>query len=362
MIEKLLVLAKKVKTSAGNLQTEEATKNALVMPFLSTILGYDVFDPSEVVPEFTADVGIKKGEKVDYAIIRDSKIQMLVECKRYGDALSVNHASQLYRYFSVTEARIAVLTNGSRYQFFTDLDASNKMDDKPFLDLDLENIDENIIPELQKLTKAEFDVETITNSAGELKYLQQIKKIVGQQFVEPDDEFVKLFIFRVYDGKATQRVVEQFKKLALVAFGQFISDKVNERLKSAIEKPDQALVASDVEGPSVSKSAEVEAEPHTAVASEVEIQAYNIVRAILCQSVEAKRVFYRVNNSGVPILLDDTNRKPICRLYLKKDAKFIGLIDGKKEETKLPLASVEDIFQHAPMLLATVKQYEQGAQ
>lgn len=48
------------------------------MPFISA-LGYDVFNPTEVIPEFTADVGTKKGEKVDYAIKKDDKIIILIE-------------------------------------------------------------------------------------------------------------------------------------------------------------------------------------------------------------------------------------------------------------------------------------------
>ena len=66
--DSLSALAQKVRNQRDAIQTEEATKTAFVMPFISTVLGYDVFDPLEVVPEFTADVGIKRGEKIDYAI------------------------------------------------------------------------------------------------------------------------------------------------------------------------------------------------------------------------------------------------------------------------------------------------------
>jgi len=72
-IEQLQSLATKTNKLCSVLQTEEATKNALIMPFIN-ILGYDIFDPTEVIPEFIADIGIKKGEKVDYAIVKDGKI------------------------------------------------------------------------------------------------------------------------------------------------------------------------------------------------------------------------------------------------------------------------------------------------
>lgn len=167
--EKLASLAAKIRQQKSAIQTEEATKTAFVMPFIQSVLGYDVFNPLEVVPEFTSDIGTKKGEKVDYAILKEGEIQILIESKKVGEPLNINHASQLFRYFHVTNARISILTNGQVYKFFTDLDAPNKMDEKPFLELDLLDIDDHAIPELQKLTKSAFDVESIINAAGELK-------------------------------------------------------------------------------------------------------------------------------------------------------------------------------------------------
>ena len=196
--ERLAALASKVVHQKSALETEEATKNAFVMPFISTILGYDVFNPSEVVPEFTADVGVKKGEKIDYAIVQDGQIQMLIECKHIGSPLSLEHASQLYRYFAVTNARIAILTNGEKYHFYTDLDAPNRMDAKPFLLLDLLDIDTTLIPELLKLSKTEFDLDSIISAAGELKYVGQIKRAIAAEFKDPSDEWIRFFTNRVY--------------------------------------------------------------------------------------------------------------------------------------------------------------------
>ena len=199
-------LSAKIQQQAAIIQTEEATKSAFVMPFISQILGYDVFDPTEVIPEFICDVGTKKGEKIDYAISKGGEIQILIECKKIGEPLNVKHASQLFRYFHVTNARISILTNGQLYKFFTDLDAPNKMDEKPFLELDLLDIDEHVVPELVKLTKSAFDVDSIVSAAGELKFISQIKKMISSQFSEPDEDFVKLFASRVYDGILTQKV------------------------------------------------------------------------------------------------------------------------------------------------------------
>jgi len=163
------------------------------MPFIQA-LGYDVFNPLEVVPELTADVGTKKGEKVDYAIMRDGKPSIIFECKKAGEELSINHASQLFRYFHVTESKFAVLTNGVCYKFFTDLDEPNKMDEKPFLEFDLLDFTDHDIVELKKFNKNIFDVNVITGTAEDLKYTRSIKNLLLTWMNNPSDELIKLVI------------------------------------------------------------------------------------------------------------------------------------------------------------------------
>ena len=124
-------LAEKVDQLKDKIDTEESTKHAFTLPFIN-ILGYDTFNPTEVVPEFTADLGLKKGEKVDYAIFQNGNPILIVECKHWKQNLDV-HNSQLFRYFHVTKTRFALLTNGIQYRFYTDLEETNKMDEKPFL-------------------------------------------------------------------------------------------------------------------------------------------------------------------------------------------------------------------------------------
>lgn len=123
----LETLARRLHDFSDTIATEEATKTSIVMPFLQG-LGYDVFNPSEVIPEFSADVAGKKGEKVDYAIRIGGDIAILIECKGINTDLSEKHLGQLYRYFSVEKARFAILTNGRTFQFYSDLDEPNKLD------------------------------------------------------------------------------------------------------------------------------------------------------------------------------------------------------------------------------------------
>lgn len=357
--EKLTSLAAKVRLQGPAIQTEEATKNAFVMPFINTVLGYDVFDPLEVMPEFVCDVGTKKGEKIDYAIMKDGEVQILIECKKIGESLSINHASQLFRYFHVTSARISILTNGQVYRFFTDLDAPNKMDEKPFLELNLLDIDEYSVPELIKLTKSAFDVDSIINAAGELKYVSQLKKLIGTQVSKPEDDFVKFFASRVYEGVITQKVREQFYELTRKALAQFLNDQINDRLKSAMSGVIQPSLASIP----VTNSAKADAQDRDETEDKIlttleELEGYHIVRAVVRSVVDAKRIVQRDTQSYFGVLLDDNNRKPICRLHFNRSQKYLGIFDEEKNETRHAISSIDEIYEYADQLKKTVGYYD----
>lgn len=359
--ERLASLASKVQQQKASIQTEEATKNAFVMPFIALVLGYDVFNPQEVVPEFTADVGIKKGEKIDYAIVKDGEVQMLVECKTVGAPLSLSHASQLFRYFATTNARIAVLTNGEQYHFFTDLDRPNRMDDKPFLQLDLSDLDPSVFPEVEKMGKEFFDLDSIVSAAEELKYVGAIKRVLASQFKDPDDDWVRILISRVYDGSITQKVRDQFGPLVRKASRQFLSDQVNERLKAALGP--QATYASSPEaltGEAAAEESIAEAEAaqdRGVVTTLEELEAFQIIRAIACSEVPASRIVARDTKSYFGVLLDDNNRKPIARLHFNTSQKYLGLLDEEKNETRHPIGALEEIYQYAESIRGAARLY-----
>lgn len=212
--------------------TEEATKVSLVLPFFQ-LLGYDVFNPMEFCPEYTADVGIKKGEKVDYAIIINNEPIILIECKWCGDKLD-KHSSQLFRYFGTSPAKFGILTNGIIYRFFTDLDESNKMDLVPFLEINLLDLREPLINELKKFSKETFDKDFIFSTASELKYSNMIKELLKNLFDEPTDEYVRFVLNSIYNGQKNQKIIEKFKPILKKACNSFINDIVNQKISSAI--------------------------------------------------------------------------------------------------------------------------------
>lgn len=290
--DKLKQFSKRAEAIKGNLATEEATKTALIMPFF-TLLDYDVFNPLEFIPEFVADVGTKKGKKVDYAIMKDGKPVILVEAKAVDDTLT-KHDAQLFRYFTVTEAKFTILTNGIVYKFYTDLEEKNKMDEKPFLEINILDMTDAQMSELKKFIKDSFDIDTIFNTASELKYTSLIKSQLTNQLNNPSDDFVRFLINDFYSGVKTSNVVERFKPIVKKSFQQFVNDFMNDKIKSILanneEKQDEE-VAEDIEA--VVEIDTKDVEESRIVTTEEEIQGINIVKSILAEIVPIEDITYK---------------------------------------------------------------------
>ena len=357
-IDQIRELAEQALDSKEVLETEEATKNALIMPFIR-LLGYNVFDPREVVPEYTADVGIKRGEKVDYAICKDGVPQILFECKAAGVDLDKEHASQLFRYFSaIREVRFGVLTNGIAYRFFSDIEAENRMDDKPFLELNLLDIRESLVEQLKKFTKDNFDVADILSTASELKYTREIKHILAAEYESPTADFVRFCIANIYSRSKTQIVIERFAPFAKRAFHQFVNDRINERLKSALEGEVAPVSTLDSGQSNAVQDDEDREGDEKIVTTEEEWEAFFAVKSMLYGVVDLSRVTIRDRISYCGILLDDNGRKPICRLHFNGPKKYLGTFDAGKKETRIPIDSVNDIYQYADQLKFTCQTYD----
>ncbi|MCF8293007.1 MAG: type I restriction enzyme HsdR N-terminal domain-containing protein [Chitinophagaceae bacterium] len=348
--DQLKQIADRVTKLKDQILTEEATKNAFIMPFLQC-LGYDVFNPLEVVPEFISDIGIKKGEKIDYAIFKDGKPTILIECKDWRQNLNL-HDGQLLRYFHVSKAKFGLLTNGISYRFYSDLVEPNKMDEKPFLEFNITEIKDNQIEELKKFHKANFDAESIVNNASELKYTIELKHLLQQELSNPSTDFVKHFAKQVYPSMITAKILEQFTNLTKKSIQQHISDLITERLKTALTKEDEGAKANVA---AINTASEDESKIATTVQ---ELEAFMIVKTILRQHIPVARVTYRDAQSYFAILLDDNNRKSICRLYLDGSKKYIGTFDEQKKETKNEIITLDDIFKFSDALIKTVNGYD----
>lgn len=341
--EKLRVLSERIKTHSSAMLTEEALKTAIVLPFLSA-LEYDVFNPDEVIPEFCADAVGKKGEKVDYAIKFDGEIKVLIECKPITTILERVHLAQLYRYFSVTNAKFAILTNGRTFQFHTDLVAPNKLDERPFLTFDLSDMQGQLVSELKKFSKSEFNIEGILQSAHRLKYTSAIKKEISNLMENPPEDFVRMVTGDLYQGRFTAQVKEQFTPMVRAAFREIVRESVQTRLSSALAETEVSEIGTD---------GGLEEE---IVTTEEEREGFMIVRAIVRDILKPARIVIRDQKSYCGILVDNNNRKPLARLWFNRSIKYLGLFDAD-EEVRVKIDSLDEIYEYADRLRETAQYY-----
>ena len=348
---RLIEVANRIPGVVEQLQTEEATKHTLVMPFIQA-LGYDVFNPSEVTPELNADMGIKKGEKVDYAILRDGKPIILIESKHHNVTLAFEHASQLYRYFSVTDARFGILTNGIKYRFYTDLEKPNTMDRRPFLEVDLLQLKDTDIAELLKFAKHAFDQENILSLASEMKYVKAIKQHLAQEFTEPSDEMIRMLTARVFDGRLTAAVRDSFALYTKKALNEFLAQIISDRLRDAFTAAEPS--------PNVNhEPEELESDGSGLITTPEEWQAFYMVRSMLREEINYARLHLRKHQSYSAVLLDNNRRRTICRFYFTEKRLQVGLFHRPdRQEVRVTLDSLDDLFKHSARLLTTVQVLE----
>jgi hypothetical protein len=349
--DNLKQLSERIEKLKENLPTEEATKTALIMPFIQ-VLGYDVFNPLEVLPEMVCDIGIRKNEKIDYAILKDGKPIILIECKHWKQDLHL-HETQLLRYYTVSKAKFGVLTNGIIYRFYSDLKEVNRMDDKPFLEVNMLDLKDAYIDEVKKFHKSYFDIETIMSSASELKYTSELKAKIASEFASPSPDFVKYIGTGIYDRVFTANVIEPFTLLVKRSFFAYVNDLSQERLKAAIQDG-----TGDTPQPAAVAEIPADVVNDKIVTTDVEIEAFYIVKSILRPYVSIDRIAFRDAQTYCSILFDDNNRKPIVRMYLNSETNMqISFIGDDKKERKEKIKSLDDIYLHSDEIIGKATGY-----
>lgn len=351
--EELLQLSERISTLRGKIQTEEATKMSMIVPFFQ-VLGYDIFNPAEFCPEYTADIGIKKGEKVDYAIIINEAPVILIECKSCTENLT-KHSSQLFRYFSTTAAKFGILTNGIIYQFFTDLEETNKMDLVPFLEIDMSNLKESSINELKKFCKGAFDKDKIFSTAEELKYTSLIKNVLASEYENPSDSFVRYILNGIYEGQKNQRIIDKFTPIVKKAFSSFINEIVNNKISSALTKETEPEENNE-DTPQVAEEEVIS----KIITTESELEAYYIIKGILASITPLENITYRDAESYFSILYGDNNRKPICRLKLDRKDLQLFIPDKDKNFSKYIITSLNELYTYREQLIEVTSFYTAG--
>jgi hypothetical protein len=306
--EDLRQLAEQFKRRFAAVKGEEATKQALVMPFLQT-LGYDIYDPSMVQPEYVADFAKRRSggpaEKVDYAIHKGGQPAIFIECKALDTNLDA-HDPQLARYFNaITTVKLAIITDGVRYRFFTDLTTPNVMDQSPFFVFNMTNFSERDTEHLSRFTYGNFSVESVQTYAQDLIFMEKVAALVGELLRNPSEPFVRFLIdqMEIVQGRVTARVIEKVTPVVRRAIHTTIVEMMTKSIAQEMTPHGQSDAAPST-APSVgNKSAEttptpnsVQESPKSAVeTTEEELAIFNVVGQV-CHDT----------GLGVPIAYKDT--------------------------------------------------------
>lgn len=350
---KLEQLHQRVDSLKDQINTEEATKNAFVMPFIQ-ILGYDIFNPTEVIPEFICDIGTKKGEKVDYVIKNNGEPILIIECKHWKENVDA-HNSQLHRYYHVSKARFGVLTNGHTYNFYADLEKPNIMDEKPFFTLDLSDLKDSSIKILENFTKTDYSLENILDSAEAMKYIKAIRKEFEKELIEPSDEFIRILVNKFFDKPLIASRMVTFREYTKKAITNTINDSISLRLKSALNINENIAKEQHLENP---QPIDENVENPKFITTEEELEGFQIVKAILREKITTERIAYRDTQSYFGILLDDNNRKPLARLHFNTINNYLELFhNGKDAGEKILLNSIDEIYNYREQLHKTFENY-----
>ena len=350
--------SKTIPNKLEHIDSEETSKIALITPFLR-LMGYDTTNPAEVKAEYTADVGTKQGEKVDFAILQDGEPTIFIECKSASNELTTDNISQLYRYFSITDIQIGILTNGVEYKFFTTGEDNNRMDEKPFLDIDLMNLTKKDIKELEKFKKTNFDLDEVVSRADNLKYRNLIKKQLLSEFENPSDEFIRAIGKQVYEGKLTPGIKEKFGTIISVAITEIINERVNKTLADAVASNEEEQEDNN------NIEAEEEISEDGVITTDTEKEGYFIVRSIASEILDPDLVAIRDRKQYCNILYDNNQRFPIVRFYFNNEdhlrVEFYDKItltqNGGKKGEKVDIESVSDLYNYKERILSIVNQY-----
>jgi hypothetical protein len=369
MHDKIKAIAATYQEAKDKILTEEATKNALIMPFISA-LGYNVFNPLEVIPEFDAGVAGKKGEKADYAIKLNDAVVMLIECKLCGSPLNDKaKIKQLFHYFAACRARLAILTDGLEYHFFSDTEAPNVMDEAPFFVFNIHNFDEPQFAELQRFAKANFDIEGIICKAAEMKRIAAVGDLLGKYMVEPTENFIKTVLDDLeFHGRKTEQIISSYGQTIKEAFAKFVKDKVSLVLRDALKQNQGGLEGIEniitapfaPAAPAPPPEAAAPADDGIVTTPE-EIEAYAIIKSIGREVVASSRIVMRDAKSYCSILLDNKNYKPIVRLHFNNLAsKRLNLFSGPQDKKgeMVPIGELDEIYKYADKIRAQIQAYD----
>jgi hypothetical protein len=320
---------------AGRAQTEAATQQYLIIPFIQ-LLGYDPLDPDEVIPEAHASFSDKFKNRVDYAICQNGQAVIAMECKKVGTLNEANRG-ELKGYFNaVPSVKLGILTDGLVYQLFTDTGLENMMDDEPFAVIDLnqvaqEQVGETELDALIRLRKGTFDPANVGIDARRKIYLGTYVDVLGRTFSQPDERFVRTMLDMAgIDGRRTTRMLEEHTPIIRDAVQALLDRLILARVgfadrKDLVKVPPEAAVATAVvpEAP----PAAAPADESGIITTETETEVHDYVRRRLPFLIAGdEELFQRLQH------LRPVDYKTVFSIYYKQErkGKLFNFWEGKE--------------------------------
>lgn len=294
---------------------EAQTRKFLIEPFF-LMLNYV---SNDLIPEYNADFGDRISQKIDYAILLNKKDTILVEAKKHNSKLTDKEAGQLNGYFSNTKnSKIAILTNGIEYKFYSDVVEPNIIDSKPFFTFNITSYTENDLEELIKFDKRFIKVIDIVKNAQEIVFVESFENAFFKELVAPSKDLMKIIHKNMtFSTKFNEETIGKMINLVNSSF-----------LKCMYDKKVQLESLSNSQG---------------VITTDLEIQAYHTIRTILIQNkkIPKERVGYRDFKGFFNISIDDSSKKVICKLVTNggKMKIFIG-------DNEYNLEHIDDILKY----------------
>lgn len=350
-MKELIEKIDKEKSYANN---EQATKVAFINPFLDN-LGYDVRDPRKVQHEYSSEAGGKKGEKVDYAIMKDNIPIMIVEAKHHDKKL-VSWGTQLQRYFNVMPSvKFAILTNGIEYKFFTDFDEVNMLDNQPFMHINLNDMSESNFKQLEKFAYDNLDLESAYENAAYQKSMMQIHNVLVENFNTPSDSFIEFFARNIDIGQkaVTSKIKEDLRAPLKQTLDNFITSKIRKSLLHSLGATEEIANNSTQEAEAPEKA--INTERTVKSPSEDDLQALMIVRAIIAEFAPVEEMFLKNTTTYTTILRYNKTTRWITRIWFSSKNIRIEINAPSVAGQKFDLESLSGFYSYKKAILEALE-------
>lgn len=299
--EDVAKLSERIRRHSERNLGEEATKQALILPLIQT-LGYDILEPEELLPEYVADFAtkVKPLKKVDYAIAINKTIVMVVEAKACNEKPEAHDGQLAYYFNGLGSAKVAIVTNGVEYRFFTDLRAANKMDADPFFSFNVLKYEPKDLENLKLFHRENFDATAIGKQAEEMIYVKGMTQLIGNLLRTPSKEFMRFLLKEIGDFSPNYKIEGQINDKRIATFEPIIKKSLQNSLvdlmTSSINKEmnqDGEKVLVTATAPSVQEIQEEpeaeELEVEKIVITAEELEAFDKIKTIADSSSQKKQ-------------------------------------------------------------------------